>query len=191
MGPAVGLPGMKRGPAQAGSTCPSPAGTFATPQGDQSSQWWLEAPFSPVLRIGCGDGLYEQGRKRGPRFTSVQAVGYGAQEETGDELQASGWGMNVRLELDMALVVSCRRCGLRSRPPRPQQPWVPGPSECWCCGEKVGAPGCLVPKPVQEVPAAGLAAAAPAGPELRLVGASWWPLELPFVSPRRFHLSVQ
>lgn len=137
MGPAAGLPGMKRGPAQAASTRRSPAGTFSTPQGDQSSQWWLEAPFSSVLRIGCGDGLYEQGRKRGPRFTSVQAVGYGGQEETGDELRASGWGM----KLDMVLVVSSRGCGLRSRPPRPQRPWVPSPSECWCCGEKVGSPG--------------------------------------------------
>lgn len=47
VGPAVGLPRRKRGPAQADSTCQSPAGTFATPHGDQSSQWWLQASSLP------------------------------------------------------------------------------------------------------------------------------------------------
>ena len=97
--------------------------------------------------------------------------------------------MNIRLKLDMALVVSSRGCGLRSRPPHPQRPWVPGPSECWCCGGRWAHLD--EPKPVQEVHAAGLAAAAPTGPVLHLLGAPWWPLELLFVSPRRFHLSVQ
>lgn len=110
----------------------------------------------------------------------------GGQEETGDELRVSGWEMNMRLKLDM--VVSSRGCGLHSQPPHPQQPCVPGPSERWCCGEKVGSAGRLVPKPVQDAHAAGRAAAGPAGPALRLWGPCWLP-ELLFcfsqeVSPR-------
>ena len=144
-------------------------------------------PLSPVLRIGCTDGLYGQCRKTEQAHALPQfrawftepphvSVSRWGQEGAGGELRVSGWRMNTRLKLDM--VVSSHGCGLHSWPPCPQQPWVPGPSERWCCGGKVGSAGHLVPKPAQDAQAAGRAAAGPAGPVLCPLGAPWWTLEL-------------
>ena len=120
----------------------------------------------PAVCLRSAHGL----RSRCARLCHTRAGG------AGGELRASGWRTNTRLKLDTG--VSSPGCGLYSQPLRPQQPWVPGPSERWCCGQKVGSAGRPVPKPAQDAQAAGRAAAGPAGPVLRPLGAAWWPLEL-------------